>query len=112
MAIDLRQLATHTEAARLFDSYGRLLTERQQAIFHLSFDEDFTLAEVAETLGISRQAVHENLRKGYERLEEIDRKLELISRNKLLVQKLREALEAAPEENKRIISELLTMLEA
>lgn len=111
MAIDLRQLATHTEAARLFDSYGRLLTARQQAIFHLSFDEDFTLAEVAETLGISRQAVHENLRKGYERLEDVDAKLQLLNRNKLLRQKLREALEASPEDNKRIISELLIMLE-
>ena len=112
MAIDLRQLATHTEATRLFDSYGRLLTARQQAIFHLSFDEDFTLAEVAETMGISRQAVHENLRKGYERLEDVDAKLQLLSRNNLLIQKLRKALEADPEDNKRIISELLTMLEA
>ena len=42
----------------LFDCYGSLLTEKQRTLFAYYFDEDLSLAEISDLVGISRQAVH------------------------------------------------------
>lgn len=61
----------------LFDFYGPLLTHRQQEVYDYSCGEDMSLGEIAETLGISRQAVHDNLRRTEKILEEYEAKLGL-----------------------------------
>ncbi len=43
----------------LFDLYGELLTDRQRDCFDLHYNQDYSLAEIAEELGISRQGVHD-----------------------------------------------------
>ena len=45
----------------LFDLYGALLTEKQQECLRLHLFEDFSLSEIGEELGISRQAVYDNI---------------------------------------------------
>ena len=47
--------------SELFDLYGALLTERQQRCLELHLYEDFSLSEIGEELGISRQAVYDNI---------------------------------------------------
>lgn len=63
--------------ALLFDFYGPLLTQRQQEVYDYSRSEDMSLGEIAEALGISRQAVHDNLRRTEKILEEYEAKLGL-----------------------------------
>ena len=46
----------------LFDLYGALLTEKQQRCLSMSLFDDYSLSEIGEALGISRQAVHDMLR--------------------------------------------------
>ena len=41
----------------LFDSYGELLTEKQREYFDLHYNEDLSLAEIAQSEGVSRQSV-------------------------------------------------------
>lgn len=41
----------------LLDTYGGLLTERQRTVLHLIYEEDLSLAEIAELTGVSRAAV-------------------------------------------------------
>ena len=49
------------ELILLYDYYGNLLTERQRECFELRYDQDLSLGEIGEELGISRQGVHDNL---------------------------------------------------
>ena len=45
----------------LFDYYGELLTERQKMCFDLKYNQDLSLAEIAQELGVSRQGVFDNI---------------------------------------------------
>ena len=45
----------------LFDFYGDILTERQRELFDLYYNEDLSLAEIAENCGISRQGVRDQI---------------------------------------------------
>lgn len=77
----------------LFDFYGQLLTERQQEFMTLYYQQDFSLGEIAERFGISRQAIHDNLRRSEKILEEYDQKLELLARTKMMKNKIQTAIE-------------------
>ncbi|MCI8518831.1 MAG: hypothetical protein HFJ51_01555 [Clostridia bacterium] len=58
----------------LCDIYGELLTKNQQNVLDLYYNENLSLAEVAEELGITRQAVKDSIAKGEKRLFRIRRK--------------------------------------
>jgi len=45
----------------LFDFFGDLLTEKQREYFDLHYNEDLSLAEIAESAGISRQGVRDHI---------------------------------------------------
>lgn len=60
--------------------YGALLTSRQRSMLGLYCDEDFTLAEVADQLSVSRQCVSDTLQRAYERLDQLEATLGLIRR--------------------------------
>ena len=51
----------------LYDFYGELLTDRQREFFDLYYNEDLSLAEIAENAGISRQGVRDVLHPGARR---------------------------------------------
>ena len=61
----------------LYDSYKELLTAKQQECFELYFFEDYSLAEIADELNVSRNAIHNNLKKSISKLEEFEKKLKL-----------------------------------
>ena len=65
----------------LFDFYGELLTEKQQDCFRLHYDEDLSLGEIAENLGITRQAVWDNIRRAEELLRHNEDKIGLVARH-------------------------------
>ena len=65
---------------RLFDLYSALLTEKQQRCVELHYLQDFSLSEIAEELCVSRQAVHDMLRRAEHILEEYEGKLRLLER--------------------------------
>ena len=68
------------EQTFLFDFYGELLTERQRQVYTSVVFEDYSLSEVAEELGISRQGVHDMIRRCNRTLEEYEEKLHLVER--------------------------------
>ena len=64
----------------LLDFYGQLLTDKQRETCELYFNEDLSLAEIAEQCGISRQGVWDNVRRAVAALEEIEEKTGLVRR--------------------------------
>ena len=66
------------------DFYSGLLTGRQRDLLTLYYDDDLSLSEIAEIDGTSRQAVHSVIRRGVERLTEIEASLALVGQHREL----------------------------
>ncbi len=66
--------------AMLFDFYGDLLTDRQREFYDLYYNEDLSLAEIAENYGISRQGVRDVIVRAEAAMTEIEDKTHLIRR--------------------------------
>ena len=74
------QMEKFVEQTLLYDFYGELLTERQQQVYESVVLEDYSLSEVAEDLGISRQGVHDMIRRCNQALEGYEKKLHLVEK--------------------------------
>lgn len=64
----------------LYDFYGELLTEHQQNIYEDFVLNDLSLSEIAEEAGISRQGVHDLVKRCDKLLEGYEEKLHLLER--------------------------------
>jgi len=58
----------------LCDIYGNLLTEKQKDILDLYYNQNLSLAEISEEIGITRQAVRDSIVKGERKLFRFRRK--------------------------------------
>ncbi|MFZ3102752.1 MAG: putative DNA-binding protein [Desulfitobacteriaceae bacterium] len=68
------------EMALLVDFYGPLLTEKQRNVWDLHYQQDFSLAEIADLAKISRQAIHDLLKRTEKILVGYEEKLGLVER--------------------------------
>ncbi len=66
--------------ALLFDFYGDMLTDRQKEFYDLYYNEDLSLAEIAENYGISRQGVRDVIVRAEATLTELEEKTGIIRR--------------------------------
>lgn len=96
------------ENSLLYDFYGQLLSKRQQEVMALYHEENLSLSEIAEEFGISRQAVHDTLKKAEQALNEYEAKLGLMAR----LMKSKEAVADIDARIDRLISELTRGREA
>ena len=65
----------NVKVSMLWQIYGKLLTDKQYTLLDEYYNNDYSLAEIAENLGITRQAVRDNLKKGECKLFEYEEKL-------------------------------------
>jgi len=68
------------EMALLFDFYGDILTEKQRDFFDLYHNNDYSLAEIAENVGITRQGVRDIVSRAEQILRNMEDKLGLVAR--------------------------------
>jgi predicted DNA-binding protein YlxM (UPF0122 family) len=75
-----RDLTKRLLTIQLFETYGGLLTARQQRLMRLYYFDDLSLGEIAERLRITRQAVHDSLQRSMEALIRLEEHLGLVGR--------------------------------
>jgi len=68
------------EQTMLFDFYGELLTEHQRSIYEDAVYNDMSLGEIAQEQGISRQGVHDLIKRCDKILQDYESKLHLVER--------------------------------
>ena len=69
-----------TKLNLLFDYYGDFLTKKQRDIFEQYYINDLSLGEIAENSGITRQGVHDILRRAERTLENFEKKLDMVNK--------------------------------
>ena len=84
----------------LYDLYGSLLTKKQQEIIELYYCDDLSLSEISEQLEVSRNAIHDCLKKGIKQLENYEKELKLLEKRN----DLEKYFSKLKEENKELIS--------
>lgn len=64
----------------LLDFYGKLLSEKQYQIMELHYLNDFSLSEIGEELGVSRQSVFDTLKRSEDKLYSFENELGLVEK--------------------------------
>jgi predicted DNA-binding protein YlxM (UPF0122 family) len=78
------------ELVLLFDTYGGMLTDKQRDCFDMRHNQDLSLGEIADIMGVSRQAVNDNLTRTEALLRRMEENIGCIRRDR----KLRKALDS------------------
>ena len=76
----------------LLTIYGAMLTDKQRDIATLYYEEDYSLAEIAQQEGVSRQSIHDTLNRVEKQLRTWEEKLGIRSRLTLVQNSLEQAL--------------------
>ena len=83
------------ELALLLDYYGSMLTDKQKECFDMRYNQDLSLAEIGQELGVSRQAVCDNLTRTEALLRRMEENIGCVKRDMMTRQAIQEILDAA-----------------
>ena len=89
------------EMSLLFDFYGGMLTEKQRECFDMRYNQDLSLGEIGEAMGVSRQAVCDNLARTEALLRKMEENIGCVRRSlttRKAVQQIQEAARQLPED--------------
>ena len=86
------KLEKSVEIGTLCAFYGGLLTDRQLDALRLHYEEDLSLGEIAEELGVSRQNVHELITRSAQKLRKYEAALGSMKRAEESARQLKQAL--------------------
>lgn len=92
----------------LLDTYGMLLSEKQRYALEQYYNEDLSLSETAENIGITRQGVRDLLRHGAEQLETYESALGLYDYRQRVMSSARRIMALTDNEQVRAIAAGLT----
>ena len=94
------------EQALLYDFYGELLTSHQKEIYEQFVLEDLSLSEIAEDAGISRQGVHDLVKRCNKTLEGYEEKLHLVEKFLTIKEKVHRINELLEREDAESVREI------
>lgn len=83
----------------LFLYYRELFSKKQKQYLELYLEENSTLSEIAEEYNVTRQAVFDNIKRGFKQLDEYEQKLKIFEKEKELKNKLKNLRENFSKEN-------------
>ena len=99
------------EQTLLYDFYGELLTEHQRQVYEDVVLNDFSLSDVAENRGISRQGVHDMIRRCNKSLEEYENKLHLVEKFLTIKENVNRIRQLTGNPEDQPVSELMEQIE-
>ena len=99
------------EQTLLYDFYGELMTEHQRQVYEDVVLNDFSLSEVAENRGISRQGVHDMIRRCNKSLEEYENKLHLVEKFLTIKENVNRIRQLTGNPEDQPVSELMEQIE-
>lgn len=82
------------QISALFDLYGAVLSERQRDVLQLYYNDDLSLAEIAEDTGITRQGVRDAIKKAEKELADWEARLGFLKKTERLRGKAEELADA------------------
>ena len=91
----------------LYDLYQALLTDKQKEYFESYYFDNYSITEISENLKVSRNAVHDQLKKTVNKLKDFEDKLGLRSSGKEKSKIIKKILEVSKDEE---VNKLLTEL--
>ena len=95
----------------LYDFYGELLTPHQKQIYEDAIFNDFSLSEIADEQGISRQGVHDLIKRCDRILSEYEEKLHLVAKFSKIKTMIQEINNLTDDENiKKLSNEIIEEL--
>lgn len=84
MSQEVSKVEKIIEQGLLYDFYGELLTDHQKSVYEAAVLEDYSLSEIAEMYGISRQGVHDLIKRCDKILLQYEEKLNLVQKFTLM----------------------------
>ena len=106
-------METKIELAYLYDFYGELLNEHQRQIYEDFVLNDLSLAEIAAEEGISRQGVHDLVKRTSKKLMDYEKKLHLVEKFMTIKENVGEIHELAKQfkesKNEKILIDIETI---
>lgn len=90
-------MAKNLELSYLLDFYGDVLTEKQREVMEQYYNDDLSLAEIAENFGITRQGVRDSIKRGESILLDLEDKVGFAQRYQS-IQSKRDLLEKLAKE--------------
>lgn len=88
----------------LYDFYGELLTNHQKEVYEQFVLEDLSLSEIAQSAGISRQGVHDMVKRCQKTLEGYEEKLHLVEKFLIIKEEVRQIDEVLDEYEVKTVS--------
>ena len=73
-------MAKNLEISVLLDFYGEMLTEKQKEMIDYYYNDDLSLSEIADNLGITRQGVRDSIKRAETQLFDMESKLGIAKR--------------------------------
>lgn len=67
------------------DYYGAMLTDKQRDVAELYYNEDLSLGEIAELIGITRQGVHDNIKRTEQILLDFEKSIHLVEKTNSMI---------------------------
>ena len=96
----------------LFDYYGGMLTEKQRDCFDMRYNQDLSLGEIGQLLGVSRQGVYDNLNRTEALLRKMEENIGCVSRDLERRKALKVILDAAEKLRENSDSTVSSLAEA
>ena len=90
-------MAKNLDVINLFDIYGEMLTQKQQDFICYYYNDDLSLAEIAENEGITRQGVRDSIKRGEATLIDMEERLKLAAKFRQMEEELSRIIACARE---------------